>query len=344
MILSSNHSKIEGLVIHTLVKDDSICDLKLSTQLSTFGHETESSLLKLFIHNYKVPEYYAFSHSSGQLTLNPMWVYINAIFEDKSKLFENSKLISKWLTECSTHPKIKGGDILIAYIKDMIIDDEIVDAIGIVKNESKDPFIIPDGNICRVEEGIDIEKIDKGCLICNIAPQNGYKILNVDKSNIYKEAQYWREDFLRITPVSNDYTQTTQYIQATKSFLKSVLHGGDLLDTTEQVGIMKRSEQYFKHNTQFSEEDYSVNVFKNEQVADAFKSYKKDYEEEKSTTLFDSFDISEQAVKRQSRVFKSIIKLDKNFHIYVHGDRNKIMKGEDENGHKYYILYYDNEN
>ncbi|MEZ4909678.1 MAG: nucleoid-associated protein [Saprospiraceae bacterium] len=344
MFLSSNHSKIEGLVIHSLEKDDSICNLKLSSQPAIFNLETESTLLKLFTNNYKVPEFFSFDHSSGQLELNPMWVYVNGIFEDQNKLFENSKLISKLLSECSSHPKIKGGDILIAYIKDVVIDDEIVDAIGILKNESKNPFVIPEGNVCRVEEGIDIDKIDKGCLICNVTPQKGYKILNVDKSNIYKEAQYWRENFLRIIPVSNDYTQTTQYIQATKSFLKNVLHSGDLLDTTEQVGIMKRSEHYFKNNTQFSEDAYSVNVFKNEHVADAFKTYKKEYEEEKSTTLFDNFDISDQAVKRQSRVFKSIIKLDKNFHIYVHGDRNKIMKGEDDNGNKYYILYYDNEN
>ena len=38
----------------------------------------------------------------------------------------------------------------------------------------------------------------------------------------------------------------------------------------------------------------------------------------------------------------TIIKLDKNFHIYIHGDRQKLAQGEDENG-KYYMLYFEKE-
>jgi hypothetical protein len=47
-------------------------------------------------------------------------------------------------------------------------------------------------------------------------------------------------------------------------------------------------------------------------------------------------------VKKQSRGFKSIIKLYKNFHIYGHGDRKMIEQGSDEKG-KYYRLYFDEE-
>jgi hypothetical protein len=49
------------------------------------------------------------------------------------------------------------------------------------------------------------------------------------------------------------------------------------------------------------------------------------------------------AVKKQARVFKNVIKLDKNFHIYVHGDRNLIERGADENG-TFYKIYYKEEN
>ena len=41
--------------------------------------------------------------------------------------------------------------------------------------------------------------------------------------------------------------------------------------------------------------------------------------------------------------YKSIIKLDKNFHIYVHGDRSKIEHGEDDKG-RFYKLYFNAEN
>ncbi|MCB0771369.1 MAG: nucleoid-associated protein, partial [Flavobacteriales bacterium] len=57
----------------------------------------------------------------------------------------------------------------------------------------------------------------------------------------------------------------------------------------------------------------------------------------------DNFEISAQAVKRQARIFKSVLKLDKNFHIYIHGDRNKIEHGVDESGRKFYKIYYEQE-
>jgi hypothetical protein len=61
--------------------------------------------------------------------------------------------------------------------------------------------------------------------------------------------------------------------------------------------------------------------------------------------LPDNFDISVQAVKKQVRVFKSVLKLDKNFHVYIHGDKSLIEKGVDEKtGKKYYKIYYDEEN
>ncbi|AQY21015.1 hypothetical protein PG310_09455 [Riemerella anatipestifer] len=39
---------------------------------------------------------------------------------------------------------------------------------------------------------------------------------------------------------------------------------------------------------------------------------------------------------------KTIIRLDRNFHIYVHGDRKKIEQGKDEKG-KYYKIYFKEE-
>ena len=56
-----------------------------------------------------------------------------------------------------------------------------------------------------------------------------------------------------------------------------------------------------------------------------------------------NFEISAHAVKKQARVFKSVLKLDKNFHIYIHGDRNKIEHGVDEQGRKFYKIFYEQE-
>jgi hypothetical protein len=68
-------------------------------------------------------------------------------------------------------------------------------------------------------------------------------------------------------------------------------------------------------------------------------NYKEAYEVEIEDTVV----ISKDAVKYQQKKFKSIIKLDKNFHIYVHTNDELIEQGVDEHGRKYYKLYYENE-
>ena len=80
-----------------------------------------------------------------------------------------------------------------------------------------------------------------------------------------------------------------------------------------------------------------------DEVINSFNAFKTQYEHERDYVLSDDFAINDAAVKKNARLLKSIIKLDKNFHIYVHGDRKKLQQGQDENG-KYYMLYFEEEN
>ena len=48
-------------------------------------------------------------------------------------------------------------------------------------------------------------------------------------------------------------------------------------------------------------------------------------------------------VKKQKKKFKSIIKLDKNFHIYIQGSNVTMEKGVDKDGRKFYKFYYQDE-
>ena len=79
-------------------------------------------------------------------------------------------------------------------------------------------------------------------------------------------------------------------------------------------------------------------------VIESFRKYGKNAMAGKDFDVIDNFEISAQAVKRQARVFKSVLKLDKNFHVYIHGDRELIEKGFDEAmGKNYYKLYFNSE-
>jgi len=48
-------------------------------------------------------------------------------------------------------------------------------------------------------------------------------------------------------------------------------------------------------------------------------------------------------VKKQARIFKTVLKLDKNFRIYIHGNRELIEQGVEKDGRKYYKIYFEQE-
>jgi len=79
-------------------------------------------------------------------------------------------------------------------------------------------------------------------------------------------------------------------------------------------------------------------------LIESFNNYKKVYESENEIQISNEFEVSDSAVKKQFRVMKSVIKLDKNFHIYVHGNREYITKGFDEKtGMQYYQVFFKEE-
>ena len=79
-------------------------------------------------------------------------------------------------------------------------------------------------------------------------------------------------------------------------------------------------------------------------MIDSFNKFKDGYIREKELDIATEFAISPNAVKKQARVFKSVLKLDRNFHIYIHGDKSLIEQGYDERtGKKYYKIYFDEE-
>ena len=92
----------------------------------------------------------------------------------------------------------------------------------------------------------------------------------------------------------------------------------------------------------FSVDDFSEKVIRQPEVVESFTRFRQEYEQDRDIRIEDEFGISDSAVKKQARSYKSVIKLDRNFHIYVHGNRNLLEQGEDEKG-KFYKVYYEEE-
>ena len=75
-----------------------------------------------------------------------------------------------------------------------------------------------------------------------------------------------------------------------------------------------------------------------------FENFKCQYETDNNVELTDQFAISDFAVKDEKKYFKHVLKLDKNFHVYIHGEKKYIRKGYDpDRDMNYYVLYFRNE-
>jgi hypothetical protein len=302
-------------------------------------------LTTYFLSPFKDPVFYNFHHVSS-LELNEIYTITNSLFESIRGFVKKSKDIANILYEYSSHPKIKSGELYVAYFEECYINNEVTDAIGIFKSESKETFLkITEGETSlevNYDDGISIKKMEKGCIIYNVDADEGFKVCIVDNQNS-SEAQYWKDEFLKLKPVADNYFQTQNYLSLTKNFVTDRLDEEFEVSKADQIDYLNRSIEYFKKNEQFNEQEFAASVFEHQSVIKSFKNYKDDFQNEHDLNIVGEFDISTSAVKRQSKIFKSVLKLDRNFHIYIHGDREMIEKGVDEDGRKYYKLYYKEE-
>jgi len=307
---------------------------------------TIEALLKYFLSSIKGEELFEFYHESD-LELNELFSFCTKIFKDKRNFFGQGKNIAKHLYECSEHPKIKSGEFYVAYFTDLVLDDESFDAIGLFKSESKDRFlkVKQKNKIFNVssEEGINTNKLDKGCLIFNTDETTGFKIAIVDNLNKSLEAQYWKDDFLKVKPVNNDFHMTKEFLGIAKNFVVKQLSEDFEVSKSDQIDLLNRSVEYFKENDSFDKKDFEKKVFQEPEIIKSFRSYDTSYREDNDLEIEDQFEISKPAVKKQSKVFKSVLKLDKNFHIYIHGNKDMIERGVEKDGRKFYKIYFESE-
>jgi len=302
-------------------------------------------LSQYFLTSFKFDELYSLYHQTD-LTLNEVYTFVSKIFEHHQHFHQQSINLATHLYEKSIYPKIKTGEFYVIYFKNCILDGNTTDAIGLFKSENKETFLKifqNTGNFnIESEEGININKLDKGCLIFNIDKENGYVVAVVDNTNKGEDAKYWIDDFLHVRPRKDEYYNTHNVLSLCKNFVTKELPQQFDVQKADQADLLNRSVQFFKEKDSFDMEEFTNEVFAQPEVIDSFNKYKENYEQDRDLEIADSFTISESAVKKQARAFKSVIKLDKNFHIYVHGNRNLIEQGEDERG-KFYKVYYQEE-
>ncbi len=346
-MIAFNDVRLNQLIIHQVGNKQKGKSVRFSENTVNTDELIKELLIKYFFSAFKTEAYFSLFHESD-LDLNDVYTYISKIFADKNQFILQSKNLAKHLYDQSTHPKIKDGEFYVVLFENIQHEDELVDAIGLFKSENKETYlrVYPNENNYQVQSdnGINISKVDKGCLIFNTERDAGYKVMIVDNLNKSFEAQYWKDDFLKLQQRQDSYYQTQAYMDVCKTFVKDVYNSDNQVERADQITMLNDSINYFNSHKEFDMQDFEKEVMQNDEIVQAFNDHKNSYEEKQEIKLQKDFGISDSAVKKGKAQFKSILKLDKNFHVYIHGNRDRIQKGYDQSkSMHFYQIFFDQE-
>lgn len=336
---------LSKIIVHRVGNHINQEALILSSEELQLEDDVKELLSDFFLKAFKSEEQFQF-YSDSYLVNNPVYSSVAEIFEDRDKFLWESENIAKHLYEITENPRVQSGEVFICYFEsEENTDANKIDKIGIFKTENKNPFlkIFPQNESFEIEKdfGIGLSKLDKGCLIYDNFKETGFAVSVVD-NNKNGDEYYWFEDFLKVRQRNDEYFHTQETLQVYKDYITKQLPTEFEVSKADQADFLNKSLNFFKEKEQFDYEEFTKEVLQDENVIESFGNFKSDYEQDMQVSIEESFPINTAAVKKNQRYFKSIIKLDKNFHIYVHGDRKMIETGQDEKG-KFYRLYFEKE-
>ena len=330
---SGNKERNEGIVIPktTLVP------------INDYAHQV---LLAAFCKPFEKTEEFFTFHHDDDVSQNAVYQSVMTIFQDTDKLSEQAAFLTQRLYDYSTQPKINGGEMFVALFDKISLMGEEVPAIGVFKIVNKDPFLRVERTAesfnLQVGEGIATGKLAMAALIFGVDEAEGYRLMTVDSVSKKDTPSVWTQLFLNAKPIEDNFYNTRHYIQLANDFIKEKAAPRFGLDRADTIDLINRTEYYFKENEMFEVNDFADTLFPEAEQQEAFKEFREEYQQETAAPLAEQFDISKQAVRKAGKVFKSVIKLDENFHIYVHGRRDLIERGFDEDkGKPYYKVYFD---
>lgn len=338
-------ARINKLIYHRLHDVESDLAPELNDTLYFRADEAEDEALRrIFLKPFtQVVQTQEFSHPVS-LELNPLYSLCKSIELGQDFVF-CSKGMAKHLHDVSRHPAIPGGDLFVIQFQDVTLGNAVFDAVGIYKIENKDFFletaeVITGEPGLRLRKGIGGKKFDKAVLVL-FSEDTGYTLLPLEKAG--GETEYWQRDFVGAVAKNDHINHTHAVLSLTKNFVTQQYPEEFEINKADQIDLLNRSVAFFKKHDTFEKKSFEEEVLQDAEVIRSFHQYNKQYADEVNWELADNFEISQQAVKKQQRIFKSVLKLDKNFHIYIHGNRNLIEQGTDPDGRKFYKIYYDNE-
>jgi hypothetical protein len=270
-------------------------------------------------------------------------------FNKKKTLFQISQELTEHIYHQMTYPEIPEGEVVVCDIQNIHFFGKKRNALALVKIDVKEPFLMmgseKNKNTLQAMYGLYLKKPCKSALIFFDEEVKDYFVLVHDDARYDGPgAGYWPADVLNVEPMEGNYFNTEHFLKVVRKFGDEVLTAENQIDNLDKKVFLHKNIDYFKNHTVYEPKSYEEQVLQLPELRNSFYEYARTEDPNWDQLYVRDFDISAHAIKKNQKYFKSIIKLDSNFHIYAHGRFDLVEKGfDEEKGMKYYKLYYETE-
>ena len=305
-------ARIGGLVLAKVGNPQRDEPLQTSRQVLRIEGEDQALLTSIFLKPFRNLAGQRFRHHSA-LAMHEMNTCAKAIFGAPDGLLENGCEIAKRLYSKSNHPNIKSGDLCISLIEGIEVGGETRRGICILKSESVTPFLsisARDGDLeLSTEQGINPEKIDKGCLILDHFEHKGYYVMTFDRGG--SESRFWVRDFLGVVPISDAAMLSKRVAEMAVAAVTSTMpEKDDDAPPWDENKVARDALAYFDDRKHFSLAEFEEQALRTPEARARFAAERRRIEEEEGVELDEDFDISKRDVSKAKKLMKSVMKLD----------------------------------
>ncbi|MBL9116140.1 MAG: nucleoid-associated protein [Verrucomicrobiaceae bacterium] len=321
--------------------------LQTSKEVFRVKEEDQPTLTALFLKPFKNLMPHRFHHHSS-LDQHEMNGVAKAVFDAPSKLLPKGIEIAQRLYAKSNHPNIKSGDLCIALVDEIEADGELIQGLCILKAESMAPFLsitANDGDLeLHTEQGINPERIDKGCLILNLFAQKGFYALTFDRSGA--DSKFWVREFLGLQAVPDSAFLTNTYANLVTDYLA---HEAKPEEAPEETFVAARDAlAFFDGREHFDLQEFEEKVLRTPEAIATFAEHKARLEEEHGLPLDTSFEISPKHVNKAVKKLSAVVKLDTGVEIHFKNPSDSpanpvVERGYDDKRKMNFIKVFFNE-
>lgn len=299
-------------------------------------------LEKYFLQLFVGKDIYKFHHDSN-INLNEVYHFTKLVFENSALFYEQSINIVKHLYNSSDHPNIKSGDFYMVYFTD---ESNTTRVTGIFKAENKDTFLKVDENSGNFsfsyEKGLNLKKIDKGCLVINTDHGSGYEVLIIDSAAKTDKsiAKYWENNFLNVKRYQNIDFKTKELLKLNDEFSKKILEI-ELKKKPEKIlDFKKKTYEYINENREFDNKEFLEKVLPTIEDKNKYTEFKQKYEEKHKLQPIERFELSKDTVQKTKQNIVSTMKLDTGVDLRIK-NFEYLEEGYDDNtGMKFLKIFY----